>query len=139
MGYVPIDRPRFAIVVMIDEPKGNPYGGVVAAPVFREVGKWSLNKMGVNPLVMTVERSDEQKSGGEENKTGRVKMGSIQIRDETLPDFKGLGMREVLKIGKSLGLKVSLEGTGLAYEQEPAAGASIEKVSILKVIFRPPS
>ncbi|HEY5611575.1 MAG TPA: penicillin-binding protein 2, partial [Thermoanaerobaculia bacterium] len=35
-GYVPADRPRLAILIVVDEPKGAQYGGVIAAPVFRE-------------------------------------------------------------------------------------------------------
>ena len=124
---------------MIDEPQGNPYGGVVAAPVFKDVCKWALNKRGVNPQVILAETHEKQKDEGVVENAGKVKMGSIQIRDDAIPDFNGLGMREVLKIGKSLGLKVSLSGTGIAYEQEPAAGVSLEKASTLKVNFRPPS
>ena len=139
MGFVPIDRPKFVVVVMIDEPQGNPYGGVVAAPVFKDVCKWALNKRGVNPQVILAERHEKRKNEGVVETAGRVKMASIQIRDDAMPDFNGLGMREVLKIGKSLGLKVSLSGTGVAYEQEPAAGVSLENVSTLKVNFRPPS
>jgi cell division protein FtsI (penicillin-binding protein 3) len=139
MGFVPVGHPKFAIVVVIDEPEGNPYGGVVAAPVFREVGKWSLNKMGINPQVIVAEKPEEPKVEYFEGKAGRIKMGAIQIRGETIPDFKGLGMREVLKIGKSLGLRVLLTGTGFAYDQEPAAGTSLGKVSTLRVDFKPPS
>ena len=36
-GMVPAGNPRLVMVVMIDEPRGGAYyGGVVAAPVFRE-------------------------------------------------------------------------------------------------------
>jgi cell division protein FtsI (penicillin-binding protein 3) len=139
MGFVPIDRPRLVIVVMIDEPKGSPYGGVVAAPVFKEVGKWSLNKMGINPQVRVIADSTDTEPLRGRGKPGRVKMGAIRIMDDTVPDFNGLGMRKVLKIGKSLGLKVTLEGTGVAYKQKPAPGFPLNKANTLKVDFRPPS
>ena len=58
--------------------------------------------------------------------------------DGLLPDFKGLKMREVLIAARSLGVKVVLEGTGLAVEQTPGPGSPLERVSAIKVSFRPP-
>ena len=37
VGFAPVDDPEIAIAVVIDEPHPAYYGGVVAAPVFREV------------------------------------------------------------------------------------------------------
>src|SRR5439155_711648 len=37
VGFVPADRPRVVILVLIDEPGAASYGGVVAAPVFRAI------------------------------------------------------------------------------------------------------
>lgn len=42
IGFVPAEAPRLAIAVTLDEPRGLYYGGVVAAPVFREVAVSSL-------------------------------------------------------------------------------------------------
>ena len=36
IGLVPATKPRLVIMVMVDEPRGNFYGGVVAAPAFRK-------------------------------------------------------------------------------------------------------
>ncbi|OGW33177.1 MAG: hypothetical protein A2X59_10640, partial [Nitrospirae bacterium GWC2_42_7] len=35
VGFVPADNPKFAMIVVIFEPKGQNYGGVVAGPVFK--------------------------------------------------------------------------------------------------------
>jgi hypothetical protein len=56
-----------------------------------------------------------------------------------LPDFRGQTMREVLRGGRSLGVKVSVEGTGLAVAQNPDPGSPLNKVSQVRVSFRPPS
>ncbi len=42
VGFVPADRPRIAIVVVVREPEGQIYGGLVAAPFFREIADKSL-------------------------------------------------------------------------------------------------
>ena len=38
-GFVPAHDPRLAMLVVIDEPQTNKWGGVVAAPVFRKVAE----------------------------------------------------------------------------------------------------
>ncbi len=48
-GLAPIDDPRLAIFVTVDEPKGEKYGGSVSAPVFREVASQALHIFGVKP------------------------------------------------------------------------------------------
>lgn len=47
VGFVPADAPRLAMIIVIDEPQGEAWGGVVAAPVFRRVGEQVLTYMGV--------------------------------------------------------------------------------------------
>ena len=47
IGYAPADNPRLAILVMIDNPKGRHWGGVVAAPVFVKIAEKSLRHLNV--------------------------------------------------------------------------------------------
>ena len=47
IGYAPADNPRLAILVMIDNPKGRHWGGVVAAPVFVKIAEKSLRDLNV--------------------------------------------------------------------------------------------
>ena len=49
VGLVPATRPRLVIMVMVDEPHGNFYGGVVAAPAFREIARFNLQHLEVPP------------------------------------------------------------------------------------------
>lgn len=48
VGFAPADNPRLAMIVVIDEPHGEAWGGTVAAPVFRRVGEQVLNYLGVS-------------------------------------------------------------------------------------------
>ncbi|MEX5218185.1 MAG: peptidoglycan D,D-transpeptidase FtsI family protein [Nitrospiraceae bacterium] len=47
VGFVPAEDPQLAMIVAIDEPHGEGWGGVVAAPVFRRVGEQVLNYLGI--------------------------------------------------------------------------------------------
>jgi len=42
IGFMPVEKPRLTMVAIIDEPQGSHYGGVIAAPVVREVGKRTM-------------------------------------------------------------------------------------------------
>ncbi|MBK6333614.1 MAG: penicillin-binding protein 2 [Thermomonas sp.] len=49
-GLVPVDKPRFSMVVAVNDPtKGSYYGGIVSAPVFRNVMEGALRMMDVAP------------------------------------------------------------------------------------------
>jgi cell division protein FtsI (penicillin-binding protein 3) len=48
-GFIPADNPRLVMTVVIHEPKGAIYGGVVAAPVFRDIAAKALPYLGVLP------------------------------------------------------------------------------------------
>jgi cell division protein FtsI (penicillin-binding protein 3) len=37
VGFVPADDPRISVIVVVNEPKGEIYGGLVAAPAFRSI------------------------------------------------------------------------------------------------------
>ena len=49
VGFVPAEDPQLAILVVIDEPQGPAWGGVVAAPVFRKVAEQALRHLSVAP------------------------------------------------------------------------------------------
>lgn len=138
VGFAPANRPKLVIMVMIDEPKGKVYGGLVAGPAFREVGAWTLNNLRIRPQqrlagsekMLEIERYNSQ----ETNSDSKIELKNAGL----MPDFRGRSMRSVLKDGRTLGLKVVMDGTGLAYKQVPGPGTSLKKVTSVKVSFRPP-
>jgi len=46
-GFFPAEKPRLAMIVVINEPKGEIYGGKVAAPVFRDIADRALAYLNV--------------------------------------------------------------------------------------------
>lgn len=48
-GFAPFDNPALAILVVVDEPKQNHYGGIVAAPAFKDIMARSFNYLNIAP------------------------------------------------------------------------------------------
>ncbi len=51
IGFAPVEHPRIAIAVVVDEPHPIYYGGVVAAPVFKEVAERTLKYIEVKEKI----------------------------------------------------------------------------------------
>jgi len=115
MGFAPVEDPKLAILVIIDEPSGGLiYGGTIAGPVFQKVMADSLNYLGIEPEVENVEERE-------------------QI---TVPDLRNLYIEDAKKILAQNGLLVRVEGEGyVVTEQVPMPGAEVDKstVVLLKV------
>ena len=47
VGFVPADNPKVALIVVVYEPEGSTYGGIVAAPVFRTIIEHTLTYLNV--------------------------------------------------------------------------------------------
>lgn len=134
IGFAPVDKPKMVMLVVVDEPETKKYGGLAAAPVFKEVGAWTMNYMRINPdPTLLVKNQDDQE------KKAAIHVEVSQEGPGLLPDFKGRSMRDVLKRARSLGLEVIPDGTGLAFTQQPAPGIPLDKITQVRVSFRPPS
>ena len=47
VGFAPAEDPQLLVSVVVDEPKGDYYGGTVAAPAFGEIAKFALPYLGI--------------------------------------------------------------------------------------------
>ena len=47
VGFVPAENPIFALIVVVYEPKGQIYGGVVASPVFRDIANQAFSYLNI--------------------------------------------------------------------------------------------
>jgi cell division protein FtsI/penicillin-binding protein 2 len=119
-GYVPADQPKLVMLVVIDEPRGQHYGGTVAAPVFAEVAEATLRYMGVAPSIpartIDIDRpllaafSQPQRSVGPAT---------------AVPDLRGLDARAAIAKAVASGLTVRAIGSGVVISQEPEAGGAL--------------
>jgi cell division protein FtsI (penicillin-binding protein 3) len=150
VGFVPSRNPALTIIVVIDTPRsggGNYYmGGVAAAPVFQRIAEASLRHLGVAPNInapapVLVARNDPEvpltPTGGV------VSERTVIERTEpgTMPDLRGLGAREAIRLLATLGMTARMSGNGFVVEHRPAAGTPLVRGdrAILKLGRRMPA
>jgi cell division protein FtsI (penicillin-binding protein 3) len=49
VGFAPARHPKLLVTVMVDEPKGEIYGGLTAAPAWKEITSFALNYLRIPP------------------------------------------------------------------------------------------
>jgi len=49
VGMVPASKPRLVVLVSVDEPQGEIYGGLVAAPAFEQIASFDLQDLQIPP------------------------------------------------------------------------------------------
>lgn len=143
VGFVPADDPKLVILVVIDEPEGTTYGGVVAAPVFSRVAGQSLSYLKILPDQPARKPSlpPISESAGILSLPPLMK-GRDGNRDggaPKMPEFRGMSYRQVLQTMERAGVNIKLTGTGRVVEQSPAAGEAIRYSSPVWVRLGPPS
>ena len=109
----PMDDPQVAVLLIVDNPKGVHYGGVVAGPGTKKLLKNVLNYMNVSPT----EESDEDTS------SEKVKV----------PDLVGKNASECVELLASYDLKYDYdekaaeESDFQVTKQYPEAGTKVKK------------
>ncbi|MDD5475682.1 MAG: penicillin-binding transpeptidase domain-containing protein, partial [Syntrophales bacterium] len=124
IGFFPADNPRMTVLVMLDEPQKDRWGGVAAAPVFREISENILTRFNndinlrrvadipVEPRIPILPASAVSADNGAINSFKHTEAELV------VPDFTGLSLREVLKAGRDLGIDIKFEGSGWAVGQK---------------------
>lgn len=147
IGMVPADDPRLAILVLVDEPEGRGFGGVVAAPIFHEIATWTLRYLGVpsgeiRPI--KVSSVSKTRKDPEAEKPAPIVVEAVIDSAAALPsgdalyvpDLLGRSMASVLKRAREVGLKVQIQGSGRAYKQSLPPGTILPSDGMISVHFR---
>jgi cell division protein FtsI (penicillin-binding protein 3) len=142
IGLAPVENPQVVLSILLDEPQGVSYGGVVAAPAFRAIGEQILPYMGVYPKGVTYlaragsgKSSAEKPRGDDARWTPQTQASSAE--PGRMPDFSGQSLRQVVQTAQRLGLDLKLQGSGKAIVQNPEPGKKIREDHKGWVKFQP--
>jgi len=156
-GLAPIDQPRIAVTVVLDEPRGEYYyGSRVAGPAFVRVVDETLRYLGVaaNIRAMAVAvpespagagRVDDGAEGDEGDGDGEDEVGiptpamvDSHYDDPSgwypmvIPDFRGMSIGKAIEAAAAAGITPRIKGSGRAIEQSspPGPGPEVDTVTI---------
>ncbi|MCX7954152.1 MAG: transpeptidase family protein [Bacteroidales bacterium] len=160
VGYFPADNPRYSCYVMISNPQKEYYGALVAAPVFKEIAdniyfskiefyeNFSTNKMlNYISLFTKVNFDDMLKLKKFFNlsinqqiptqfaivncKNNKIIAKPFQIKENKMPDVRGMNIKDALFILNNMGLEVKFRGSGEIINQIPLPNMPVNKNDIV--------
>jgi len=153
-GFAPASNPSIAMVVVVDEPVGQFYGGEVAAPIFKTIAEQILHYEKIPPdiqdyaphyvavpprrqapsapIAKPVNSEDWRivNAGlpGSQPANPPYESGEIVV-----PDFRGQSLRQFIEECKKLGLNFHADGSGRTAEQYPPAGAKVGLGTMVRI------
>ncbi|NJB67760.1 cell division protein FtsI (penicillin-binding protein 3) [Desulfobaculum xiamenense] len=136
VGLFPAERPRYLVMVMVDEPHPQHYGGVVAAPAVRDIALKALAYLGELPEVAAdtpfADAGDAQPA--REALRASIAAGRNARTASAVPDVVGLPLRRAIEIFATAGIMPDLRGDGyIIGKQSPAPGTPWNKTG--KAVF----
>jgi cell division protein FtsI (penicillin-binding protein 3) len=134
IGFLPLNDPKLLILVVIDEPRGQVYGGVVAAPAFNQIAVKTAYYLGIQPTeaaALSASRPSGPAVPGHATPVSTARnVGAL-----VMPDLSGLSMGRVVDIMGGYSVKLSLNGSGIARAQTPTPGAVLGPGTECSVTF----
>ncbi|MBE6661871.1 MAG: PASTA domain-containing protein [Ruminococcaceae bacterium] len=115
VGYAPADDPKYAMILMVDEPtKGLLYGSTVAAPYIAKTFETILPYLGVEPVYTEAEE---------------------KLMDAVIPNYVGLETSAAVSFAESRGLAVTVVGEGKYVVSQSPKSQSLYSGESGKIIF----
>ena len=138
VGFVPADKPQYAMLVMLDTPRGAFYGSQVSAPIFRDTLQQILVAKGIQPSNSEGLPSFEahMKPGQKEKPTKALPSLKQKGKNWIVPDFSGFDARAITGELQKGNLVLEPYGSGKAWKQRPAGGTEVEPGSKIEIWFQ---
>ncbi|PST81892.1 cell division protein [Pedobacter yulinensis] len=157
-GYFPADKPKYSMIVVINNPKKiSYYGSFAAGPVFREIADriYASDMRMYNPVseVIAGTVNMPRAKSGQIKATKKVyralglkplfasnseyfnavdESGGLVFEESntpkgSMPNVKGMGLKDALYLLGNVGLKAKIKGSGKVIAQSIAPGSRIGK------------
>ncbi|RWU08584.1 penicillin-binding protein [Pedobacter chitinilyticus] len=166
VGYFPAEKPKYSMIVVINDPKGAYYGALVSGPVFREVADRiyasdvnMYNKVEEHLAGNTV--APEAKAGQSQatkkvyNAFGVKALyaakseyfnsvdtnNGVAYEENTpvkgvMPNVNGMGLKDAMFLLGNVGLKARVKGSGKVVSQSIQAGSRIGKGLMVEILLQ---
>jgi len=125
VGYFPVESPRYAIIVIVENPKEAYYAATVAAPVFSGIAS------------RIIACSEEIQKNLSIRSSEKLLIDSIVT--VVLPDLRGLSGTDARRMLQWLDLEMDYSGDfdGVVVRQGTAPGSRVAKKRVIRVALAP--
>ena len=135
-GFFPVDKPKYTILVTINEPKGQYYGAQVALPSVKAIIEKMIKYKGINPEGVTTTQVDQAKKNIQTEQRDLNKINQ-EFMSGIMPNLKGLSLRELLSVYPiSLYPNYEFVGSGRVSEQSTLQGSKLSKNTKIRIILK---
>ncbi|MBL7024990.1 MAG: transpeptidase family protein [Candidatus Marinimicrobia bacterium] len=135
-SFYPSEDPEYTLIVTVDHPrKGGYTGGMIAAPIAKEIYRRIYNLKGrdAEPYLQASVPKDRDESIREapQSLQGQLLSSSLPVMKAntaqiTMPDLLGMSLKMSLSGLYAMGLKPVPHGSGRVIRQVPAAGKTLK-------------
>jgi cell division protein FtsI (penicillin-binding protein 3) len=138
IGFLPADDPQVVVLVVIDTPKGQHYGGVVAGPAFSRIARAALDSLGMQGQGVLQAASEQTPAPAVAKQKDKGLGSELAGMDPKrvlalglVPDLKGYTLRQVMQFSGKV--RLSLQGWGRVVAQDPEPGHPVGRGLSLKL------
>lgn len=135
VGFFPVEDPKVVCLILINAPDQGKYGGLVAAPIFKNVAeRIVLSNMDVfqqyiNPDYLkqnkfTIENEDQKTIAANETEINKVKQVNVTAKNR-MPDLINCQVKDAIFALTKLGIKYKISGSGIITSQSIQPGQFI--------------
>ena len=137
---VPAEAPRLVVLVVVDEPTTDVYGGLVAAPAFKEIASAAMPYLGVTPsrapapkpAAPALAAAPAPKSAAPAAVVLEEPAPEGTVR---VPDLVGQPGRSAVSRLLGAALEPRLSGSGVVASQQPPAGTPVARGTRVNLVL----
>lgn len=147
IGFFPADNPRIVCFILVNAPQVGRYGGLVSAPIFRDVARRIIESdISLVPGKKNIERKSnlieslvaDIKSPVKTNSFANVGENKNEYKRErffngnrtTMPNLLNQSLRDAIAQLTEMGVRYKIQGTGKIVEQSLEAGSPVQPGSV---------
>ena len=165
VGYFPAEKPKYSMIVVINDPKGLYYGALVSGPVFREIADHiyasdlemfshtKINQTATKPTApkaklgykratnliyasFGIPTKSVKVNNEDEDINNGISYREVNKRRGIVPDVDGMGLKDALFVLGNSGLKPIIIGSGQVIAQSIMPGTQIMKGTKISIALQ---
>lgn len=166
VGYFPAEKPKYSLIVVINDPKGEYYGSLVSGPVFRKIADRiyagdvkmysDVKENLIGNTVIPAAKAGESKATQRVYKAFGIKAlyaaksdyfnsvdtsNGVAYQENTpvkgvMPNVLGMGLKDAMYLIGNTGLKTRVKGSGKVVGQSIVAGSAIGRGLMVEIALQ---